>query len=97
MDRSTDVLSFPMHDDQLLGDVVLCMPIVARQAADPMCAASRRARLALPDDAPWHIRREATFLLIHGVLHLLGHDHGAPDEERRMIDEERRLLALFRP
>ena len=96
VDKPTDVLSFPMHDDDLLGDVVLCMPMVSRQAADPACVASRRERMALAADARWPPLREATFLMIHGILHLLGHDHGAPDEEAAMIGEERRLLGLFR-
>jgi probable rRNA maturation factor len=84
-----------MHDDDLLGDVVLSMPTTRKQAADSACAASRRVRLGLPADAPWTVRREATFLLIHGILHLLGHDHGAPDEERDMIEQERQLIRLF--
>ena len=96
VDSPTDVLSFPMHDDDLLGDVVLAMPTVIRQGADPACAQSRRERLSLPSSSPWSIRREATFLLIHGVLHLLGHDHDGADEEAAMIAEERRVLTLIR-
>ncbi len=97
IDAPTDVLSFPMGDDDLLGDVVLSMDTVARQGLDPRCAASRRVRLGLADDSPWGVRREATFLLIHGVLHLLGHDHGDHAQEVEMIAQERRILALFRP
>ena len=96
IDKPTDVLSFPMHDPDLLGDVVLAMPTVVRQGTDPACAESRRKRLSLPASAPWSVRREATFLLIHGVLHLLGHDHGDAEEEATMIAEERRVLSTLR-
>jgi rRNA maturation RNase YbeY len=41
--------------------------------------------------------RELALLLIHGVLHLLGHDHERDDEARRMRAEERRLLRALAP
>lgn len=96
VDAPTDVLSFPMDDD-LLGDVVLSMDSVERQAADPTCQHSRRQRMQLPREATWGVRREATFLLIHGVLHLVGHDHAHAEEEGAMIAAEQRLLRLFPP
>lgn len=78
----TDVLSFSLlegphtaHRGALLGDVVIDVEQAARQA--------RRARRTLDD--------ELAKLLIHGVLHLVGHDHEADDEARRMRAEERRL------
>ena len=78
----TDVLSFSLlegahveHRGTLLGDVVIDVEQAARQA--------RRARRTLDD--------ELAKLLIHGVLHLVGHDHEADDEARRMRAEERRL------
>jgi probable rRNA maturation factor len=78
----TDVLSFSLlegahseHRGALLGDVVIDVEQAARQA--------RRARRALDD--------ELAKLLIHGVLHLVGHDHEAAAEARRMRAEERRL------
>jgi len=79
----TDVLSFSLlegahaaHRGALLGDVVIDVEQADRQA--------RRARRSL--DA------ELAKLLVHGVLHLLGHDHERADEARRMRREERRLL-----
>jgi probable rRNA maturation factor len=79
----TDVLSFSLlegnHADRrgaLLGDVVISLETAARQA--------RRGRRSL--------EAETLRLLIHGVLHLLGHDHAADDEAREMRREERRLL-----
>jgi len=84
---ATDVLSFSLlegdgaeHRGGLLGDVVIAVDTAARQA---------RARHRSLDD-------ELTRLLIHGVLHLLGHDHQAPDEARAMRAEERRVRRSLR-
>jgi probable rRNA maturation factor len=77
-DRATDVLSFPLGDgaqDHLLGDVVISVPTAKRQAA--------------AYDAP--LQREIERLLIHGILHLMGHDHHRRGERIRMEREERRL------
>jgi probable rRNA maturation factor len=85
--RPTDVLSFSLlegegarHRGALLGDVVLSVETAARQA---------RARRRSLDE-------ELARLLIHGTLHLLGHDHRRPGEARIMRAEERRLRALLR-
>ena len=80
----TNVIAFPMGEGDfsqinphLLGDVVVSLD-TARREAD-------QAGL----DREEHLMR----LLIHGVLHLLGHDHeGDPDEARRMYDLTERLL-----
>jgi probable rRNA maturation factor len=83
----TDVLSFPMdeltppRDDEeppegLLGDVVICPEVAARQA----------------QSAGHDVRHELGVLLTHGVLHLLGYDHAEPDQERLMFGLQRRLL-----
>lgn len=76
----TDVLSFPLDGapaeaERLLGDVVISVETALRQAADY--------------DAP--LQREIYRLLIHGMLHLKGHDHERPAERRVMEREERRL------
>ena len=81
-DYATNVLSFPYEPlpgekTTLLGDLVICAPVVAREAA----AQGKRAR-----DHYAH-------LTIHGVLHLLGHDHQADAEAERMEALERRILA----
>lgn len=81
-DALTDVLSFPMQEgpefdfDQSLGDVVLAWPFVRQEAA----------RLGL--DA----RAHALHLIVHGVLHLLGHDHAEAGETARMRGMERRAM-----
>ncbi|MGH0032003.1 MAG: rRNA maturation RNase YbeY [Myxococcota bacterium] len=81
-DAATDVLSFSLVDGEhaerrgdLLGDVVISLETAERQA--------RRRRHDLED--------EVVRLLIHGVLHLLGHDHERDDEARAMRAEERRV------
>lgn len=83
-DRATDVLAFPMHDGSgpqttpaLLGDVVISLPMARRQAAER--------------DRP--IVHEVTFLLAHGLLHLLGHDHASKREEREMTARTEALMA----
>lgn len=83
----TDVISFSLlegkHADRrgaLLGDVVVSLETAARQA--------RRARRS--------IEEEVVRLLIHGTLHLLGHDHQREDEARAMRAEERRIWRAVR-
>jgi rRNA maturation RNase YbeY len=78
----TDVLSFSLlegaHSErrgELLGDVVVSLETADRQA--------RRARRGLDE--------ELLRLVIHGTLHLLGHDHARAAEARVMRGEERRL------
>lgn len=86
----TDVLSFPMDElrpgtaDQptpagLLGDIVVCPTVAARQAK----AAGHSAE------------EEMLLLTTHGILHLLGYDHAEPEEEKEMFELQRRLLLTF--
>jgi probable rRNA maturation factor len=63
----------------LLGDIVISLETAHRQAADY--------------DAP--LQREVERLMIHGLLHVLGHDHMEPGERRAMEAEERRLAAAI--
>jgi probable rRNA maturation factor len=94
----TDVMAFPMDvgdtpaerqdpsappgtDEEvgaaLLGDVVLCPAVAADQAAS----------------AGHSVESELHLLCTHGILHLLGYDHGDVDEEREMFELQARLLA----
>ncbi|HRA04358.1 MAG TPA: rRNA maturation RNase YbeY [Arachnia sp.] len=86
----TDVMSFPMdelrapEDDEeppmgLLGDIVLCPQVTARQA---------------PDNGR-SVDGEAEYLLIHGLLHLLGHDHAEPEEKTVMFGLNDRIIAAW--
>lgn len=78
-DTPTDVLSFPMGDDVVLGDVVISLDTAARQAGE----------------RGHELHTELRVLLVHGLLHLCGHDHEAPGEDARMAAEEDRLLAAL--
>ncbi|HEY8314345.1 MAG TPA: rRNA maturation RNase YbeY [Candidatus Baltobacteraceae bacterium] len=88
-DNATDVLSFPLLDEddpdlstgaeRLLGDVVISVETARRQAGDY--------------DAT--LQSELYRLLIHGILHVLGHDHERPAQRSRMETEERRLAAAI--
>ncbi|MDE2148261.1 MAG: rRNA maturation RNase YbeY [Gammaproteobacteria bacterium] len=83
----TNVLSFAYDAEplqgagsgDLLGDVVICAPLVAREAR-----AQRK-----PPRAHW------AHLVVHGVLHLLGHDHLDPADAQRMEAREREILATL--
>jgi probable rRNA maturation factor len=92
----TDVMAFPMDGaegpdqrfdpsapggepapgESMLGDVVLCPAVAADQAASAGHSA----------EAELHL------LCTHGVLHLLGYDHGDPDEEREMFELQARIV-----
>jgi probable rRNA maturation factor len=77
----TDVLSFPSDDDAQLGDIAIDWQQVQRQA---------RVR------TPQGFVDEATVLLVHGLAHLLGHDHATPGQARAMRALERKLLRAIR-
>jgi probable rRNA maturation factor len=75
-DEKTDVLSFPMESDALLGDLVISLPTAERQA------------LGLGHT----LEQELRVLLVHGFLHLLGYDHIEPADATEMRDAEGRML-----
>jgi probable rRNA maturation factor len=89
-DGPTDVLAFPMDEGSvdhgpsegpagepaLLGDIVLCPEVAAKQAAGVGHSTAD----------------ELHMLTVHGVLHLLGYDHAEPEEEREMFALQARLL-----
>lgn len=99
VDRPTDVLAFPMLEGEgaefvgdLLGDIVISVPTAHRQATDQTHA----ERLGPEARDGWSLTDELTFLTIHGLLHLLGHDHYDPDEEALMRAEEQRIWRAVR-
>jgi probable rRNA maturation factor len=86
----TDVLSFPMDelrppDDGeeppvgLLGDIVLCPAVTQRQAQEHQRSTSE----------------EAEYLLVHGLLHLLGYDHSNPEEEAEMFGLTDKIISAW--
>lgn len=99
-DKSTDVLSFPQSEwtpallteqksqvlrmeeenpHKILGDLVICLEEASKNAQN------------IGQD----LDRELCFLLIHGILHLCGHDHMEADEEKLMIGEQKKLINLM--
>lgn len=79
-DRPTDVLSFPMDDPVLMGDVVISLETAAAQAES----------YGVAND------EELSRLLVHGTLHLLGYDHvNGGRQAAKMKRREAELMALL--
>jgi probable rRNA maturation factor len=76
-DHATNVLSFPYSTKPLEGDLVICAPVVAREAKEQGKA----------------IRAHHAHMLVHGLLHLAGFDHEKRRDAERMEGRERRILA----
>jgi len=88
-DRPTNVISFAMQEGEgegvqpdLLGDVVISAETAAKDAAEAQVS----------------FESELYFLLLHGVLHLLGYDHerGTQAEAKRMEEREREVFSVIR-
>lgn len=76
-DKPTDVLSFPMEEDNILGDIAISYDTAKRQA----------------EENEINIDRETAFLFIHGLLHLLGYDHETSEEdEKEMFELQEKIL-----
>ena len=82
IDAPTDVLSFPASESDpetgapYLGDILISIPRAREQAA-----------------AAGHpLESEVQLLVVHGVLHLLGHDHAEPKEKKKMWKAQAEIL-----
>lgn len=86
----TDVLSFPMDElrpgsdlvpspEGVLGDIVICPQVAAKQA----------------EAAGHETINEVLLLATHGMLHLVGFDHAEPEEEKEMFGLQRQFLDTF--
>jgi len=89
IDKATDVLSFPLVDDATafalppgepreLGDVIVSYPRTVAQA----------------EEYGHSVQRELAYLVVHGVLHIMGHDHEESDEQAVMRAREEAALAV---
>jgi probable rRNA maturation factor len=83
-DYAPNVLSFPMNAGKetgtgLLGDVVICAPVVEREAAEQ----------GKVPEAHW------SHLVVHGVLHCCGFEHDTEEKAEPMESLEQRILAEF--
>lgn len=86
----TDVLSFPMDELRppadgeepsmgLLGDIVLCPAVADRQAREHQRSTNE----------------EAEYLLVHGLLHLLGYDHATAAEQAEMFGLTDKIISAW--
>ena len=78
VDRSTDVLSFPMDDEfiidkRILGDVIINTRRVMEQA----------------EELGHSHERELSYLTVHSILHLLGYDHIDDEDKKKMREREK--------
>lgn len=88
VDKSTDVLSFPMDDEfiidnRILGDVIINTRRVMEQAEE----------LGHSDE------RELSYLTVHSILHLLGYDHMKDEDKKEMREREKlamKELSIYR-
>lgn len=83
IDEPTDIMTFPYSDDDDVwgGDEV---------GGDLMISVDRAAANA--EDAGWSLADELSFLIIHGVLHLLGWDDHSDEDRARMLARQREIL-----
>lgn len=84
VDRETDVLSFPLLEEEeeedpvaYLGDIVICPSVISRQAAEFGTT----------------YRQEMCLMVIHSALHLLGWDHMEESEKEQMFALQEKILA----
>lgn len=88
IDRSTDVISFAMEDNdqfyvegmpRTLGDIFISVDHVKKQA----------------EEYGHSLRREMCFLFTHGILHLLGYDHMTDEQEKEMFGLQDQILGAL--
>ncbi|MBT3337612.1 MAG: rRNA maturation RNase YbeY [Anaerolineae bacterium] len=82
-DKPTDVLSFEANERDpetgflYLGDIAISLPRATEQAQKGECP----------------LEAEVQLLIVHGILHLLGHDHAEAEEKAKMWAEQAKILA----
>lgn len=74
--KITDVLSFPLEDKHLLGDVFICVSRARQQAREIGHA----------------FERELQYLTVHGLYHLLGYDHIQKKDAQKMRAKEKKIM-----
>ena len=80
-DYATDVLSFDPMDPQSLGELVLCPQVLRRQAKEHKLS----------------FQHELGYMVLHGILHLLGYDHETSvGDAKKMFDIQDRLFAKLK-
>lgn len=92
IDTPTDIMTFPYEDDGFdltpeVGDEM------AERGGDLMISVDRAAAHA--EEAGWTTGQELWFLVIHGILHILGWDDATDVDRGRMLDRQAELLASW--
>ena len=91
VDKSTDVLSFPMFEkdeleeliksdiekEEIIGDIIISIPTVKEQA----------------EEYGHSLERELSYMVVHGFFHLMGYDHMEEEEKKAMRIKEEKVLA----
>lgn len=70
-DYPTDILSFAPIEESSLGELVVCPDVVTEQA----------------QDQKWSFQEELNYMVLHGILHLLGYDHETNKEDEKIMFE----------
>ncbi len=88
IDKTTDVLSFSMLEGEgvsrdgaaplVLGDIIISAPRALAQAVE----------------AGHSLEEEMLFLLVHGILHILGYDHEKGSKEKRRMEKKQKELLI---
>ncbi len=75
----TNVISFPFHEENYLGEIYVCIPVAEREAKE------------------WEVSffYEIIYLIIHGILHLIGYDHVKSESEAAVMEEKERETVAF--
>lgn len=95
IDKATDVLSFPLYEKQeldkkieqqeflhedVLGDVVISIEKVEEQAKE----------------YGHSFERELSYMLVHGIYHLMGYDHIEEEDKKKMREKEEKILDILK-
>lgn len=68
-DKPTDILSFGSEDPNSLGELLLCLPVLQKQAREQKHS----------------LKHEMSYMIAHGILHLLGYDHELSKAEEKIM------------
>lgn len=66
----TDILSFTSIEEGFLGELVICPQVIVDQAKQN----------------GWTQKKEFSYMILHGILHLIGYDHKTPGESKKMLE-----------
>jgi rRNA maturation RNase YbeY len=93
-DKATDILSFPVHPTLKAGDRIVAQNKDEKALGDLIIS----IEYVIKDAPKWNQTFESriTTLLVHGICHLLGHDHEYDNEYEIMHKEETKILEFLK-